>query len=44
LTNRTGHATQKNRKTDDVCVGIHGVTPTMQQVEKNAQNAGQALL
>ena len=34
----------QRRKTDGVCVGIHGVTPTMRQVKKNAQNAGQALL
>ena len=31
----------QRKKTDDVCVGFHGATPTMQQVKKNAQNAGQ---
>jgi hypothetical protein len=35
---------KQSGKTDDVCVGLHGVTPTMRQVKKNAQNAGQTLL
>ena len=35
---------KQSGKTDHVCVGFHGVTPTMRQVKKNAQNTGQALL